>query len=295
MNLYGYIGTIIACILAYLIGSFSWSIFIGKFFFKVDVRKYHSKNAGATNTSRILGKKWGFVIMFLDMLKITIVMFITLGISYIAVGDVNFGSTSYYVPTFFVLLGHCYPIYYKFKGGKTVSSFLGLLWMTNPYYFLIAAVVWWVVFFIWRRVSLSSILSAIMVGALCWIPQLSEINVINFDGQLLKDSNLVWFNQFHNLNYYNYYDSLALINIMVSLGVILLVFRHHENIKRLWTGQEKKYDIHKKAYINKLKKLEMTEKSDKINQQIKTNKLKQAELTEEINYLKATKNKTKKN
>ncbi|WP_425379405.1 glycerol-3-phosphate 1-O-acyltransferase PlsY [Spiroplasma endosymbiont of Stenodema calcarata] len=247
MTLYGYLGTVLVAIIGYLIGSFSWSIFISKTIYKIDVREYHSKNAGATNTSRVLGKKWGFAIMFLDMLKVTITMAIAFAISCIDINGVNFGSTSYYIPGLCVLIGHSYPIYYKFKGGKTVSSFLGLLWMTNPYYFLIAAVVWWSTFFIWKRVSVSSILGAIFVGTLCWIPQLSGIQVINFNGDLLKDSHVVWMNYFHYVNYNNYYDSLALINIIITLSAIFLIFKHHQNIARLFKGTEKQYDFKGKS------------------------------------------------
>ncbi|AXF96410.1 glycerol-3-phosphate acyltransferase [Spiroplasma phoeniceum] len=247
MTLYGYLGAAITAIIGYLIGSFSWSIFISKKIYKIDVRDYHSKNAGATNTSRVLGKKWGFAIMFLDMLKVTITMFIAFGISCININGVNFGSTSYYIPTFFVLIGHSYPIYYKFKGGKTVSSFLGLLWMTNPYYFLIATVVWWSTIFIWKRVSVSSILAAFFTGALCWIPQLSGIDVINFNGDLLQYSHLVWVNYLHYVNYDNYYDSLALINIIITLSAIFLILKHHQNIVFLLKGTEKPYDFKGKS------------------------------------------------
>ncbi len=241
MTLYGYLWTAITAIIGYLIGSFSWSIFISKRIYKIDVRDYHSKNAGATNTSRVLGKKWGFAIMLLDMIKVIITMFIALGISCININEVNFGSTSYYIPAFFVLIGHSYPTYYKFKGGKTVSSFLGLLWMTNPYYFLIATVVWWSTIFILKRVSVSSILAAFFTGSLCWIPQLSGVDVINFNGDLLQNSHLVWVNYLHYVNYDNYYDSLALINIIITLSAILLILKHYQNIVRLLKGIEKPY------------------------------------------------------
>lgn len=246
MTLYGYVGTIISSIIGYLIGSFSWSIFISKKIYKIDIRDFYSKNAGATNISRILGKKLGFVVIFLDISKISIVMFITFGISCINyINYINFGSTSYYISSFFVLIGHSYPIYYKFKGGKTVSSFLGLLLMTNPYYFLIAIIIWWSTIFIWKQVSFSSILSALFIGLLCWIPQLSGINIINFNGNLLQNSNIVWMNYLHYINYDNYYDSLFLINIIITLSAIFLIIKHHQNILRLLNRTEKKYNFKK--------------------------------------------------
>lgn len=241
MTIYGYLGTIMAAIFGYLIGSFSWSIFFSKTFYKIDIRNYYSKNAGATNISRVLGKKWGFVIMFLDMVKVTITMFVAFGINCININNINFDSTSYYIPVFFVLIGHSYPIYYEFKGGKTVSSFLGLLLMTNPYYFLISAIVWWSVIFIWKRVSVSSILAALFVGILCWIPQLSGVNVINFDGDLIRNSNIIWMNYLYYINN-NYYDSLATINIIVTLSSILLILKHYQNIIRLLKRNEPPYN-----------------------------------------------------
>ncbi|AGM26149.1 glycerol-3-phosphate acyltransferase PlsY [Spiroplasma syrphidicola EA-1] len=251
MEIYGIIGTIIGSIIAYLIGSFSWSILISKLMYKVDVRDYYSKNAGATNTTRVLGKKWGLAVTFLDMGKVIVTMFIVFGISCININGVNFGATSYYIPAFFVLVGHCYPIYYRFKGGKTVASFGGLLLMANPYLFLIAAGTWWITIFIWKRVSVSSILAVFLVACLCWVPQISGISVINFDGNLLADSKIIWFNQFHHLanNYNNYYDSLALINIVIVLGAILSIARHHENIARLLKGTEPKFDFKKKSSL----------------------------------------------
>lgn len=241
MNFYGYIGTIISSIIGYFLGSFSWSLFIGKTFFSIDIRKYYSHNAGAANFSRVFGKKWGFVITFLDMLKVTFIMLIALIISCIKINNINFGSTSYYIPVFFVLIGHGWPIYYNFKGGKMVSSFFGLLLMINPYYILIALGIWWMSFFIWKKISLSSIISVFIITLICWIPQLSNYENINFNFTICINTNWIWFNKLHNINFDNYYDSIGLINIVLNLSSILLIIKHKKNIKRLITKNEKNY------------------------------------------------------
>lgn len=279
MNGFGFLGTFCASIIAYLIGSINWSIIIGKTIFKIDVRQYHSKNAGATNASRVIGVKWGFIIMILDMLKVSLAMIIALAISYIYFNDqYNFAKTSYFVPALISIAGHCYPVFFKFKGGKAVSPFLGLLLMTNPYYFLIASAVWWGLFFAFKKVSLSSIMAAFIITCLCWIPQLSGVSELSTDPLALQHSNLMWFNQFHRINEAHqifWYENCILINAIVVSAAILLIAKHHQNIARLIKGEEKTYRLKKrdKQVKNEIKTIEQNLKISQKKQQQSDKKL----------------------
>lgn len=200
MSSFGILGTVIAAILGYLIGSFSWSIFIGKTFYKIDPRDYYSKNAGATNTSRVIGTKMGLIIMFLDMFKTTMAALLAFAISFIKFDGGSFETMSYLIPGLFAIIGHCWPVYYKFKGGKGVASFLGLLLTFNPILFGIAAFIWWAIFLPTRKISLASIVMGAILVFITWIPQLSLVNKINTDFLLLKDISVLWITYMHTIN-----------------------------------------------------------------------------------------------
>ena len=235
------LGTIICSFIGYMIGSISWSLVISKLFYKKDVRDFYSKNAGATNTSRVLGTKIGMLVMILDIMKICISMFIFVLISKIHINNINFNKISYFIPVIFILIGHCWPIYFKFKGGKCVSTFIGLTFMFNPLYFVIWSVVWWGLFFIFSRVSLSSIIATIILMILCWIPQLSDLtNILYNKAFLMKNNRFIWFNQFHESNKL---ENLVIINTIVWISGILLIFRHKKNIIRLLKKQESKFSF----------------------------------------------------
>lgn len=282
MDGFGVLATFLASIIAYLIGSINWSIIIGKTVFKIDVRQYHSKNAGATNASRVMGVKWGFIIMILDMLKVSMTMLIALAFSYIYFNEqYNFAKMSYFIPTLVSIIGHCYPVFFKFKGGKAFSPFLGLLWMTNPYYFLIASTVWWGLFFAFKKVSLSSIMAAFIIACLCWIPQLSGVNSISTDPLSLQNSNLMWFNQFHRINEHHqifWYETLITINTTVVSASVLLIIKHHQNIARLIKGEEKSYRLKKREK-------QVTSEIKSIEQELKLSQKKQQQSAKQIEKL----------
>ncbi|QBQ07694.1 glycerol-3-phosphate acyltransferase PlsY [Spiroplasma gladiatoris] len=239
------IGTILVSVIGYLIGSFSFSITIVKLKTKEDIREFGSKNAGATNASRKLGKKWGIVIMLLDASKIFIVAFIALGFTYIP--SDAFKYTSFYIPAFFALVGHCFPVYYKFKGGKAVSCFLGLTALINWTICLIFFLVWVILILIFRIVSVSSIFGSIIAMIMIWIPILSGsesitltndewINGYEFFGPLAGTfkSTLVWMNLLHtHSSQINYAESYLVICLIVTFSTILLIYRHKDNIKKL--------------------------------------------------------------
>ena len=224
MNGYGILGTIIAIIIGYLLGSINFSILIAKYFHKVDIQKVNTGNPGATNVTITLGKKWGLLVVFLDEIKTIIVMFITFGISCIAIPGTSFNldQTSYYVPAVFTILGHCFPVYNRFKGGKGVACFLGFLLMINPFYFIICVGLWWIIYPLTKRVTFSSGLSILTIALVCWLPWISMITTVSGDYHVMMTSKVVWFNHFHQYNDIGYWDNFILINVCLDLAALLI-------------------------------------------------------------------------
>lgn len=216
--------TIIGCIIAYLIGSISPAIIIMKYYFKINIRDYFSKNAGATNVARVTGPKVGLLILVLDGLKTGLVLGILKLLTLMSFAD--FSQTSIYISAIFIVFGHCFPIYYKFKGGKGIGPFLGLMLFLNPIYFLIATVVWWGIFFILRIVSISSLLCVISVFCCSWI---FKINLLSVN---------MWINHQEVTASYllpNFWTPLIIGNV-----VLIVIIRHYQNIYRIFTNQEAK-------------------------------------------------------
>ncbi|QGS51934.1 glycerol-3-phosphate 1-O-acyltransferase PlsY [Spiroplasma tabanidicola] len=244
------IGTVLASIIGYLIGSFSFSIMIVKLKTKEDIRNFGSKNAGATNASRKLGKKWGILIMLLDASKVFITAFVALIFTYIP--NEAFQYTSFYIPGFFALIGHCFPIYYKFKGGKAVSCFLGLTALINWAICLIFFFVWVILILTFRIVSVSSIFSSLFALVAIWIPVFSGVNSMELNNdQWLKGMSffeplwgtfkgkLVWMNSLHTHgSRINYAESFLEICIIITLSSFILIFRHKDNIIKLINKKE---------------------------------------------------------
>ncbi|QVK06943.1 glycerol-3-phosphate 1-O-acyltransferase PlsY [Mycoplasma mycoides] len=234
-----YLGIIIASVIGYFLGSISWSIIIVKKVGNIDIRTVGSGNPGATNTVRALGKKWGLVVAFLDALKVVFTAISAILLSMIP-NDL-FSQTSYFIPCIFVLIGHCYPIYYKFKGGKAVSCFLGLLFVVNVLYLIIFLIIWFISVAISRKVSVASMFSALIILLIMWIPYLSGVNYFIWEWNGLEKFSFAWKNYilFSLLNSFHYWLSNTWAsgilegNIIILIGGLILAWRHSQNIKRI--------------------------------------------------------------
>ncbi|MSU02295.1 glycerol-3-phosphate 1-O-acyltransferase PlsY [Tissierella pigra] len=143
----------LSILLPYLIGCFSSAYFLGKVSKNIDIRNYGSGNAGATNALRVLGKKMGVLTFVLDILK---------GIVAVLLGKALLGFNGSLLASFFVVLGHNFPIFLKFKGGKGVATSFGVLlilsWKVGLLCLLGAAIV----ILFTRYVSLGSITAAVL-------------------------------------------------------------------------------------------------------------------------------------
>lgn len=204
----GIILPIILLISSYLLGSIPWALIMSKLVKGIDIREHGSKNMGATNTVRVLGTKYGIIVFILDALKAGFVISLfTLGLldhnvdwMVLKIHPLIYG--------FVALIGHIFPVFAKFKGGKGVACCAGILLAYEPLIFIFTMTVFTLVF-IWKKyISLASILAAIATLIISFIP---------FGGEM------DWF-----------------FTIIVVCAVTFLIIRHIPNIKRLINHTENK-------------------------------------------------------
>ena len=201
---------IIAVICSYLLGSVPTSFIFGKLIKKIDIRQYGSHNVGATNAIRVLGLKIGIVTLIIDIAK---------GFFAIQIGKLiiqNPENILIICLGLAAILGHIFTVFLNFKGGKGVATFAGVLIALAPIPFLIALLIFILIVWITRYVSLGSILAGIVL-------LIVEI-IINIR------------NSFSELEYL----------IFFFVIVMFIIIRHQKNIKRLIAGTESKISFKKK-------------------------------------------------
>ena len=174
------LNNVIAVLLAYFIGSIPSAIWISKWFFGVDVRDYGSNNAGATNTFRVIGKVAGFTVLFFDILKGWIsVKILTLLILY-EIHSPEFINMQLVVGITAVV-GHVFPIYEKFQGGKGVATLMGIILAINFSAAIGCVVIFLLIFIFTNYVSLGAIVAAIFFPIITiFIIRVESISVIYF-------------------------------------------------------------------------------------------------------------------
>ena len=189
---------ILIVLVCYFLGSIPFGFILTKFFLKQDIREIGSGNIGATNVLRTGNKSIGYLTLLLDILKAVIpVIFI----------KINF-SEYLFISSLSVFLGHVFPIWLKFKGGKGVATYLGILFCINYILGFVFILVWFLIFLIFKYSSLSSILATFTIPI---------------------------FHYFF-INNENYYFFIIMF--------ILIFFTHRENIKRLLNNTESKSKIY---------------------------------------------------
>jgi len=202
-------------VFAYLLGSIPTAIWVGKIFYNIDIREHGSGNAGATNAIRVLGAKAGIPVFIIDMLKgYAAVRLLYLTDFYIPeTGDfVNFQLALGLA----ALIGHIFPLYANFRGGKGVATLTGIILALHPMATLFTLGVFTIVLIITRFVSLSSMIAAFTFPL-----------------------TLVFF-------FSTSTPSLIVFSMIIA---ILLLFTHQKNIERLLKGEESKFKIKKKGSI----------------------------------------------
>jgi glycerol-3-phosphate acyltransferase PlsY len=198
-------------VIAYLIGSIPTAVWVSKAFFGIDIREYGSGNAGATNTFRVLGSKWGTFVMIIDMLKGVAATSLYILLPYYMNGANEWDRTNFMVGLgLAAVLGHIFPIWANFRGGKGVATLFGMILAIQPLVAILCVGIFLLVLYLTRFVSLSSILASIAFAVFI----------------------LVIFNEKEPL-----YRAFA---IAVAL---LVVLTHQKNITRLLRGGESKVPI----------------------------------------------------
>ncbi|MEP6844361.1 MAG: glycerol-3-phosphate 1-O-acyltransferase PlsY [Panacibacter sp.] len=198
-------------ILAYLIGSIPTAVWVSRRFFGIDIRDYGSGNAGATNTYRVLGSKWGTIVMVVDMTKGIVATSLYILIPFYLLNTNELERTNFMIGLGLAsVIGHIFPVWAGFKGGKGVATLFGMAIAIQPAVALCCVGVFLMVFYLTRFVSLSSILSGIAFAIFI----------------------LYVFNEKELL-----YRAFA---IAVALMIILT---HQKNINRLLKGTESKVPI----------------------------------------------------
>jgi glycerol-3-phosphate acyltransferase PlsY len=198
-------------LISYLLGSISCAIIVSRIFAGDDVRKHGSGSAGMTNMLRTYGKGPAVLTGVGDFSKAVIavligrLLFSVTGLAEVVPLDAG------YVAGFFTLLGHLFPVYFRFKGGKGVLTTLAVMLMTDPVVFLIIAVIFVPLVFITRIVSLSSVLGAVAYPVLTW-----GLHVLRGREPL--------------------YDTIFAVII-----ALIIIVMHRANIKRLLSGTENKF------------------------------------------------------
>ena len=155
---------LICSLIGYLFGSIPTSIVIGKIFFKKDIREYGSKNAGGTNAGRVFGKKVGLIVIIIDIIKTIIPIIAAYFIcKYTSLNNYGVTDYAYQFSAIFCIIGHCFPIFAQFKGGKGVSSFAAIIFCTNWLLTIIGLSIFFLVLKLKKYVSLSSISCAFIL------------------------------------------------------------------------------------------------------------------------------------
>lgn len=184
---------ILIIVIAYLLGSIPSGVWVGKLFFKIDIREHGSGNMGTTNTFRVLGVKAGTIVMILDIAKGTIA----------ALLPVWLGLELHPMITgIFAVLGHVYPIFAGFKGGKAVATTAGIALGAQPLFVVILIGLWAGILYLSSMVSLASIITLVVAAAASL-----------FIGD--------W-----------------IFAVIVWIAMIIIVVRHRSNIERIRKGEE---------------------------------------------------------
>ena len=185
-------------IISYLMGSIPFGLILTKVFLKKDIREIGSGNIGATNALRTGNKLIGYSTLILDVLKAVIpVLYV----------KINFPD-AVYISALCAFIGHVFPVWLKFKGGKGVATYVGILFSLNIIFGLVFGICWLIIFFISKYSSLSSLIGSLFIPVYILIFESSE-----------------------NVFFY-------------VIMFILIFFTHRENIKRLKNKEETKTKIY---------------------------------------------------
>ena len=202
---------LISFIIGYFIGCIQSAFIVGKLIGKIDIREHGSGNAGMTNVTRVLGAKAGIFVFICDILKGLIAFnlcnFIFGGSLFSNNADVLYGVYA----GFGAIIGHDFPFYLKFKGGKGTATTLGFLLFVNPLIAIITYIIGFITAFVSKYISLASLVMTLVFPILMIIVKMPFETII-----------------------------------IMAIVMILCYYQHRDNIKRLIKGEERKFSFKKK-------------------------------------------------
>jgi len=212
-----YVYIFLLMLLSYFLGSVPSGLIIGKVFKKVDIREFGSKNTGATNAIRVLGFRYGIFAFIFDLLKgalVILLVFLINDQSLFLVSQYEINIASVYGAA--AVLGHVFPIYINFKGGKAVATSAGMIFAIEPWVAVGVIVLFLIMFLITRYVSLSSTIAASSVLVYFFIRVFFEHPLFNLATRIIDF-------------------------VIVSLLASLIFIRHKANYRRLREGTEYRF------------------------------------------------------
>lgn len=205
---------LLGLLVAYLVGSIPSAVWVGRTFYNIDVREYGSGNAGATNTFRVLGKKPGIAVLIMDILK----GFLAVKLAFI-MGDYDSQSPEFIDFELALavcgILGHIFPVFVGFRGGKGVATMLGILIGIHPQAAVICALSFIITLYLSGYVSLSSMISGIVFPIVIMV----------------------------------FYSTNSSINIFSLAVAILILVTHQRNIERIIRKEESRVKWYRKRFF----------------------------------------------
>ncbi|MDE6946711.1 MAG: glycerol-3-phosphate 1-O-acyltransferase PlsY [Anaeroplasmataceae bacterium] len=213
---------ILLIIISYFIGSIPFGVVLGKLICKKDIRQYGSKNIGTTNAIRVLGKKVGFLVFFCDVLKGALVI-IFVKILKLTNVWVNPEGIDMFLYGAAAILGHSFSIFLDFKGGKAVATSLGVVLVLTPIPAIACLVIFSLIFFTTKYVSLASTGATLTVILTSWL-------LYGFGVEQVTHIGL----------YFIAKPTLVLV-VLYTILAMLIIIKHIKNYKRLLQGTENSF------------------------------------------------------
>ena len=216
-----YCAVILLLVIAYLLGSIPSAVWIGRHYFGVDIREHGSKNAGATNMLRVLGLRAALPVFVIDFLKGFVAVTLMAMLRFDAELSPMWVINAKIIAVAPVVLGHIFPVFAQFRGGKGVSTLVGAITGIQPHLALLCFVVWVLIFIFTHYVSFAS-----MAAGLSFPIFVAIFSIIN----------------------YLRIGETSILFIIFSIAVaVLLIWTHRTNLARLKAGEETKTYIWEKS------------------------------------------------
>lgn len=201
---------LILVLLSYLLGSFPTAVWVGKIFHGIDIREHGSKNAGATNTFRVLGNIWGWIVLIIDISKGYVAATVPLFLTDFYLGFKDEVLIYQLIASFCVIIGHVFPVFANFRGGKGVATTLGIILAINLDTALISLGIFLIIFMMTSYVSLGAIIASVVFPFISFFAMKEDARI------------------------------MIIFSILVSL---IVLFSHRKNINRLMRGEENKMNF----------------------------------------------------